>query len=165
MLRKIFPSTFSFARQTQAPPREEEETVTRNGNRLRLTSLLQVFCESCRELDERCTVRLKLAPKLTNNRRPGRKRTQLHNNFTELEGCATEGCSACLVWTKILLRECPTKEMELDLQQSKSPIWAVLPATLLEPWTITIETQIRTGDAFSAIAILQDSAGTPCKPI
>jgi hypothetical protein len=166
MLRKIFPSSISFARQTQAPPREEEhETMAQKDNKLRLTSLLQVFCASCRELDERCTVRFKLAPKLTNNRRPGqRTQLQLHRNFAELEGCAAEGCSACLVWRKILLRECPTTEMESDLKKGKSAIWAVLSAMLSEPWTITIETQTRAGEALSAIAVLQDSADTPGKP-
>jgi hypothetical protein len=63
------------------------------------------------------------------------------------------------------MRDCPLQDMRVKLKENESPIWALLPETSSEPWSITIETNLKGGEVLSAKAVLQDSYDIPSKAV
>jgi len=129
---------------------------------LSLTSLLQVFCKGCEELDKRCLARLIIAPELPlNAARTNRKAVELHQDFTELEACAERGCYSCRLWRRSLLGECYSDDTILSLQQSAHSVLALPPAGTTRPWIITIETKTFTGKSLSCRILLDNATFIP----
>jgi hypothetical protein len=129
---------------------------------LQLTSLCQVFCQSCLELDGRCTARLIWAPKVTARAVRAEPRSlQLHRNFAELERCGERGCYPCRLWASVLLRECYSDDVVASLRKSSHPILALPPVAVTWPWIITVSAQTFTGESLTGRAALQDSPYVP----
>jgi hypothetical protein len=132
---------------------------------LRLTSLLQVFCPGCEELDQRCLSRLIWAPKATNKRVRHPQAVVLHQNFQELKRGAAQGCYSCRLWKKSLLDECHSEETVSDLQKYSFQILATPPISTIRPWIMTIETKTASGEALRSRLLLENEpyVSTPSK--
>jgi hypothetical protein len=125
---------------------------------LQFNNLGQIVCQACAELDERCTARLILAPKVNlHAMQPLPKSVQLHSHFAELESCGQGGCTTCRFWVTILLREFDLKHLPNDLARSSYPIIASLPETIGRPWIVSISTRTFLGERLTSPVALENT--------
>jgi hypothetical protein len=125
---------------------------------LQLTALYQLFCRGCVDLDERCTARLILAPRVSLKAvRAQPQPIKLHRNFAELERCGEGGCYLCRFWASVLLRECYSDIESASVRASPHPVVALPPISTAQPWVIAINAHSSNGDLLVGTAVLRSS--------
>jgi hypothetical protein len=159
-----------FIRQWWTRSGASEERQTAHEGRkipLSLTSLLQIFCPGCLEVDQRCISRLILAPRISSKIREAPPPIEIHSTFQQLQESAKNGCQSCQLWLASVLRECYSDGMAEELERSIYPVLVHPPASIARPWIITVEAKTTKGESLRGRLLLENATyvSTPGKPV
>jgi hypothetical protein len=132
---------------------------------LSLTSLLQIFCPGCLEVDQRCLSRLILAPQIASKLRETPSAIRIHSSFQQLRESANNSCQSCQLWLASVLRESYSDGTDEDLETSDHPVLVHPPASIVRPWIITVEAKTGKGETLRGRLLLENATyvSTPGK--
>lgn len=146
---------------------EEKQTESKGGKiSFSLTSLLQIFCPGCFEVDQRCLSRLILAPQMSSKIRSNPPAIETHSTFQQLQESVKNGCQSCQLWLASILRECYLDGMIEDLERSEHPVLVHPPTSTARPWIIRVEAKTAKGESLYGRLLLENATyvSTPGMP-